>query len=437
MTDQALDSFITELDKVSKESNEGEAQRYFDHALILKSTIQFLRHNTAVSLFAGFKPATEAGSTDQTSSKQPIEDEPLPLDLLRCESLASLDEDSRQRILAKNYSILFSMAPYSSSGESNNSPPITADSPFHLGPAIPEFNSVWFKLYLYQLINDGPPSLFMPKGHRLNHLPDSFRSYDKFMIITWGHDPITSSHFNLLLTLNEALSHGPILVQAYAESDEAGGLMVNVAFNDSTHPLFKHPSVQKLHEKLELKHFVGYLTMLNTLRSTNGTTGPNGDNNFDEWTFLDLRYGIPLFDRDLNAKILNQIRDERLACHDNLSRMLELSRKLSLELVDFVQRYQVIDIVDRSFLGAAANATNSSRLTSSSSSHGVSSGGAGGNANVNSNNFNNHLFADVSSYLITAYNNSKTIKKSSQSNVVLYPTQCVLFEDGATRVENF
>ena len=194
MSDQALDNFLHELEKVSNEQSEGEAQRYFDHARILKSTIQFLRYNNQLKIFSGFHPknsnpkeiAEEKKDQEDESelvpeeAEIPIENEPMGLDLLRCESLMSLDEDSRQRILAKNYSILFSMAPYSSSGESNNSAPITCDFPFHIGPAIPEMNSVWFKLFLYELTGDGPfSSLLLPKGYRLNSLPEKFIYFDK------------------------------------------------------------------------------------------------------------------------------------------------------------------------------------------------------------------------------------------------------------------
>lgn len=39
------------------------------------------------------------------------------------------------------------------------------------------------------------------------------------MIVTWGHDPILSSHTSLLITLNEVSCHGPILVHCYAETE--------------------------------------------------------------------------------------------------------------------------------------------------------------------------------------------------------------------------
>ena len=381
---------------MSKDQNEGEAQRYFDHARILKSTIQFLRYNNNLKLFSGFQQnssSTNLKDEEENKSKSPIEDEPMGLDLLRCESLMSLDEESRQRILAKNYSILFSMAPYSNSGESVNSAPVTCDSPFHFGPAIPEVNSVWFKLFIYELIGDGPfGSLLLPKGFRLTHLPEKFIHFDKFMVITWGHDPVIISHSNLLITLNDALTHGPILVECYGENEE-GARTIHIPFNDSTHPLFEHPSVKLLHEKLSLQHFCGYITLLNPFGSLNLDEAYK--ENFDEWHFLDLRFGIPLFDNKLNFNILSLIKEKNLATYENLNIMLESSRKLSLELISFIQKYQTINVVDKNFYDIPNKVEN---------------------------------------YLIPAIANKS--KKNYQSSVVIHPTQCILFEDKQIKIVN-
>ncbi len=65
---------------------EGEAQRYFDHAITLRDTIGFLRHNKDL-----------AGVGDGGGSGQGI-------DLLRCESLLGLDPATCARVLNKNYS---------------------------------------------------------------------------------------------------------------------------------------------------------------------------------------------------------------------------------------------------------------------------------------------------------------------------------------------
>lgn len=46
LTNESLDDFLSELGKVGEEpEGEGEAQRYFQHAVILRNTIQFMRHN--------------------------------------------------------------------------------------------------------------------------------------------------------------------------------------------------------------------------------------------------------------------------------------------------------------------------------------------------------------------------------------------------------
>ena len=82
LSDESLDSFLAELEKVSTDDCEGEAQRYFDHALVLRSTILFLRHNRQLD---------EHGLC-------------LALDLIRCESLQSLDPATCSRLLIKNYS---------------------------------------------------------------------------------------------------------------------------------------------------------------------------------------------------------------------------------------------------------------------------------------------------------------------------------------------
>ena len=189
---------------MSGEQNEGEAQRFFDHAHILRSTIYFLRNNTSLPMFSGFRrrksdepsppesSVSAAGINDkpdpqrsesQRAASAVVEDEPLALDLIRCESLASLDDDSRQRLLAKNYSLLFSMAPYTSAGDAATSPPICADAPFHFGPAVPEMNSVWFRLYVgAEIVGDGACSLLVPRGQRLGSLPRPMKAYEKVSV---------------------------------------------------------------------------------------------------------------------------------------------------------------------------------------------------------------------------------------------------------------
>ena len=136
---------------------EGEAQRYFDHAVTLRDTVRFLRHNRELC-----QDQDEGGGSAGGGGQG--------IDLLRCESLLSLDPATCARVLNKNYSLLISMAPLS-----NEIRPISSCSPQHLGPAIPEVNSVWFKLFLYHVTGSGPPSLLLVKGSKLRKLPKVFQ----------------------------------------------------------------------------------------------------------------------------------------------------------------------------------------------------------------------------------------------------------------------
>lgn len=76
LCDESLDSFLNELQKVSvlDAEGEGDARRYFEHAVLLRSTVLSLRKLNSPGL-----------------------------DLVRLESLHSLDEATCQRLLQKKY----------------------------------------------------------------------------------------------------------------------------------------------------------------------------------------------------------------------------------------------------------------------------------------------------------------------------------------------
>ena len=65
------------------EQAEGEARRYFEHAVTLRNTIKFLRYNP------GLVPGGDGRG--------------LGVDMLRCESMTSLDPATLARVLRKNY----------------------------------------------------------------------------------------------------------------------------------------------------------------------------------------------------------------------------------------------------------------------------------------------------------------------------------------------
>ncbi|XP_031645004.1 protein FAM91A1 isoform X2 [Oncorhynchus kisutch] len=362
LSDETLDSFLMELEKVESTA-EGEAQRYFDHALTLRNTILFLRYNKELT-------------TDQGPD---LPNNGLPLDMLRCESLLGLDQATCSRVLNKNYKLLVSMAPLS-----NEIRPISSCTPQHIGPAIPEVSSIWFKLYLYHVTGQGPPSLLLSKGSRLRKLPDIFQVFDRLLITSWGHDPGVVPTSNVLTMLNDALTHSAVLIQGHGLQGHGETVHVPFPFDRedlkgefSSSNMCVHKALLLLREKVDLEHQCGYITMLNPnsrhRRRASESSDGRGDSHLgggleansstesfelvtednnggkqaaevplteDEWVPLELCFGMPLFSSELNRKICRKIASHGLCSKDSLQDLLHSSRTLSLNVLSFVQSFQ-------------------------------------------------------------------------------------------------
>ncbi|ESP05148.1 hypothetical protein LOTGIDRAFT_227830 [Lottia gigantea] len=361
LSDESMDSFLSELEKVGSDA-EGEARRYFDHALTLRDTIRFLRHNKM--LCADLDNTTNSG---------------LGIDLIRCESMLSLDPATRSRVFNKNYSLLVSMAPLS-----NEIRPVSSSIPPHIGPAIPE-------------------------------------NYERLLVTTWGHDPGVISTSNILLTLNDALSHSAVFVQGHGYQEDGEIVQVPFPFTKTdTGPFSQghhqsHKTIQQLTTLLDLVYSCGYITLLTTGHSSKGQRS-NNDNgthsNIDqfvmstscdqdkpsngikdaesaqvlaseldsldldttspesktkenltldldsdrskksceyleesEWLILDCVFGIPLFDTKLNNEVCQRVSNNGLFKKDSLEKLLESSRLISLKLLDFIAQWQDESIV--------------------------------------------------------------------------------------------
>ncbi|XP_057314179.1 protein FAM91A1-like isoform X2 [Hydractinia symbiolongicarpus] len=366
LSDETMENFVSELEKIENVVNEGEAQRYFDHALILKNTIQYLRNNKNLCI-----------EDDSTAPG---------LDLVRCESMNSLDPSVCARILKKKYSLLISMAPLS-----NEIRPISSCTPPHIGPALPEINSVWFKLFLYCKLKHGPPSLLLVKGTRLRKLPKVFSNYERLQITTWGHDPAIVPSSNVLFALNEALTHSPVLVQAHGIYGEGDVLNISFPLDKEQLESTDHPYesiLQSINLTFDLSCSCGYITLLNLssrkhCRRTSKNMMLVTNNNFNKlssndnllqsdllgdllgepevleskrdpkqetdrsenisdrmWYPLQLCYGVPLFDAALNEEITRKMISCGICKQESLEKMTNSNRVLSLELLHFITEWQ-------------------------------------------------------------------------------------------------
>ena len=315
LSDESVDNFVSELVKINEssmfEDEGGEAERYFLHAIILGQTIQFLRHNLELT-------------KNLIDSETPENVNGLGLDLIRCESLLNLDQETCERLLCRNYELLISVAPLS-----NETQIMTSNLIPYFG-ASSLVNSIWFKLFLYSISSCGPPSLLLSKGCRLSQLPNMFYNYDALMITPWGRDSGNFSISNALVAINESSIFNPVLIQAYPHSslkmtknDDSFYIPLPLLDDEDEHDLFGEylsPNVIKcLLEHINLRRVCGYLTLMRYRKLPNDNGDSNSFSNVDEsqnqkeqWTIFDFNFGIPLFDRELNSKVCNRIRSNRL-----------------------------------------------------------------------------------------------------------------------------
>uniref|UniRef100_A0A672F8U5 Family with sequence similarity 91 member A1 n=1 Tax=Salarias fasciatus TaxID=181472 RepID=A0A672F8U5_SALFA len=320
LSDETLDSFLAELEKVESTA-EGEAQRYFDHALTLKNTILFLRYN---------KELTQDQGPD-------IPNIGFPLDMLRCESLLGLDQATCSRVLNKNYKLLVSMAPLS-----NEIRPISSCTP-----------QVYDRL------------LITSWGHDPGVVPTS-------NVLTMLNDALT--HSAVLIQGHGMHGHGETVHIPFPFDEE--DLKGEFSYSN----MCVHKSLQKLKEQVDLEHQCGYITMLNSNNrhrrrasdstecrdthlggglDTNGSTESfelvTEENNArlrhgrpsarahalsHEWVPLELCFGMPLFSSELNRKVCRKIASHKLCSTESLQELLHSSRKLSLKVLSFVQSFQ-------------------------------------------------------------------------------------------------
>lgn len=397
LSDESLDAFLTELDKVSTIEAEGEAGVYFVAAMTLKDTIVNLRNNSSLK----------------------SQDLCLGLDLVRVESLQSLDQNTVSRLLHKNYSLLVSMAPLAHELRS-----LTSHIPPNLGPSLPEIASPWFKFFLYTKTGSGPPSLLLPKGYKIRALPRELQSSSVLLVTTWGHEPSEVYGSGVLSVLQDALLHSPVLLQAYStpSQDKVQTKLVPFPCEEELEEKFAF-NINKVKDLFCLDSCCGYITLANhkvakpSVADIYDISDDNSDINtnseikkieskdfddqqrqqspagqlltadseqllteeldaidcpmaggkaadnaesvptaaprptklcikktfqadelvlMDNWTIIDITFGVPLFDADLNAEVVKKILCHDLVNKETLDRVGQSFIQVEKELLKFI-----------------------------------------------------------------------------------------------------
>lgn len=285
------------------------------------------------------------------------------VDILRCESLASLAPATLDRLFHRDYDIVVSMVPL---------PPSSIlpgpTGPIHFGP--PSYSSMtpWMKLVLYSTVASGPLSVVLMKGQCLRLLPAPLAGCEKALIWSWDGSMIggLGGKFEgnlvkgsiLLHCLNSLLKHSAVLVQPLSryDLDRSGRIMTmdiplplknfdgSIARVGKEMGLCEEESLKlnslltDLANKIELLA-VGYIRLLKLFKERESDHFSPDDEKY-EWVLLSVEFGMPLFSPKLCNNICRRVVSSQLLQTDSLSEHHDAMQNLRKKLRDVCAEYQ-------------------------------------------------------------------------------------------------
>ncbi|XP_022940490.1 protein FAM91A1-like [Cucurbita moschata] len=285
------------------------------------------------------------------------------VDILRCESLASLAPSTLNRLFLRDYDVVVSMIPL---------PPSSIlpgpTGPIHFGP--PSYSSItpWMKLVLYSTVASGPLSVILMKGQCLRMLPAPLAGCEKALIWSWGGSNIggLGGKFEgnfvkgsvLLHCLNALLKYAAVLVQPLSKYDiDKNGKAITV---DVPLPLKNSDgSITQVGNDLDLSKeeisgvnsllivvakkielwAVGYIRLLKLFKERESENFSSDDTNY-EWVPLSVEFGIPLFSPKLCDNICRRVVSSELLQSDLRHKHHEAMQGLRKRLRDVCSEYQ-------------------------------------------------------------------------------------------------
>ncbi|WVZ71455.1 hypothetical protein U9M48_020041 [Paspalum notatum var. saurae] len=294
------------------------------------------------------------------------------VDILRCESLASLAPATLERLFLRDYDIIVSMVPLPFSSVIPG-----PSGPIHFGP--PSYSSMtpWMKLVLYTAGHCGPVSAVFMKGLRFRLLPEPLAGCEKALIWSWDGSVVggLGGKFegnlvkgNLLLhCLNSMLKQSAVLVQPLSIHDlNASGNLVTVDIplplkNDDQsiasvvaqtnlpkeQVLNLTPLLKELSSKFDLST-LGYLRLLR-LHRIDEPDKFDPENVSYQWVPLSLEFGIPLFSPKLCEKICERVVASHILQKDDLNEHCDVMQNVRRQLRDLCSEYQATGPVAKLF----------------------------------------------------------------------------------------
>ncbi|CAN6872440.1 unnamed protein product [Brassica oleracea] len=315
-----------------------------------------------LSLQNDWKPITVEGPDTSKGNKKRKR---YRVDILRCESLASLTPVTLDRLFSRDYDIVVSMVPL----------PLTTvlpgpSGPVHFGPPSHSSMTQWMKLVLYSTVGTGPLSVILMKGQCLRMLPAPLAGCEKALIWSWDGSSVggLGNKFEgnlvkgsiLLHCLNCLLKCSAVLVQPLSKHDlDNSGRIVTLDIplplknSDGSIPHFADELGLPLEENTKLNSLltklannmelwtVGYIRLLKLFKAKDpaGYFSPDDDEKY-EWVPLTVEFGLPLFSPKLCNHICKRIVSSELLQADSLMEQHNAMQCIRKRLKDICAQYQ-------------------------------------------------------------------------------------------------
>lgn len=284
------------------------------------------------------------------------------VDILRCESLASLPPATLDRLFHRDYDIVMSMIPLPHSSVLPGS-----TGPIHFGPPSHLSMTPWMKLVLYSTVACGPLSVVLMKGQCLRMLPAPLAGCEKALIWSWdgstvgglgGKSDGTLVKGTILLhCLNSLLKYSAVLVQPLCRQDlDDSGRVVSmdvplplknsdgsIASIGNELGLCEEESsklnclLTELANKIELLT-VGCIRLLKLFKERESNQFSPDDDQYD-WVPLGVEFGVPLFNPKLCNNICKRVVASQLLQSDSLSLHHDAMQGLRKRLRDICAEY--------------------------------------------------------------------------------------------------
>ncbi|XP_076924145.1 uncharacterized protein LOC143586489 [Bidens hawaiensis] len=374
----SIKDLCNDLSSLEGAKFEGVLQEFANHAFSLRSILECLTSGgiTPTSTNEDPGPTTAAHTVNESDDSEDTNDaekvtnkktRKYNVDILRCESLATLAATTLDRLFRRNYEIVVSMLPLPHSSVLPG-PKV----PVHFGP--PSYSSItpWMKLVLYSAACSGPISVVLMKGQCLRLLPAPLSGCEKALV--WSWDESSDEKFDqrlvngniLLHCLNSLLKRTAILVQPLSKYDlddhgkfntmevplplkNSGDSVADIGKElglDENKSLKLNFLLENLGDKIYSLWTVGYIRLLKLYKASD----PNSFKSDEyEWVPLSIEFGIPLSSPALCNNICRRIVSSQLLQTNLFSDHHNSMQELRTMLQEVCSEYQAAGSTARMF----------------------------------------------------------------------------------------